>query len=91
MPAIPPELSDDTDAFLYGVAELNLIRRQKNRAAGINNPNSGGTTLFGLVGLQYVTQRRIIEAGVQIPLMQNLNGTALEREYIARASLRMNF
>ena len=46
---------------------------------------------FGLLGLQYVTARRIIEAGVQLPLMQDLNGTALEREYIVRGSVRFNF
>jgi Putative MetA-pathway of phenol degradation len=87
----PGELSDSTSAFLYGVGELNLINQEKNRAAGISNPNSGGTTLWGLVGLQYVTSRRIIEAGVQLPLVQDLNGTALERDYIVRGSVRFNF
>jgi hypothetical protein len=87
----PAKLSDDTSAFIYGVGELNLIHKEKNRAAGIANPNSDGTTLFGLLGLQYVTARRIIEAGVQLPLMQDLNGTALEREYIVRGSVRFNF
>ena len=87
----PGELTDSTSAFIYGVGELNLIHQEKNRAAGIANPNSGGTTLFGLLGLQYVTARRIIEAGVQMPLMQDLNGTALERDYIVRGSVRFNF
>jgi hypothetical protein len=87
----PARLSDSTSAFIYGVGELNLIHKEKNRAGGIANPNSGGTTLFGLLGLQYVTARRIIEAGVQLPLMQDLNGTALERDYIVRGSIRFNF
>ncbi len=87
----PGELADDTSAFLYGVAELNLINQGKNRTTGSANPNSGGTTLWGLLGLQYVTARRIVEAGVQLPLMQDLNGTALERDYIVRCSLRFNF
>lgn len=87
----PRELSDSTSAFIYGVGELNLIHKEKNRAAGLANPNTGGTTLFGLLGLQYVTARRIIEAGVQLPLVQDLNGTALERDYIVRGSVRFNF
>ena len=87
----PGTLSDSTSAFVYGVGELNLINKEKNRAGGIANPNSGGTTLFGLLGLQYVTARRIVEAGVQLPLMQDLNGTALERDYILRGSIRYNF
>lgn len=73
------------------MGELNLIHQEKNRVNGDANPNSGGTTLWGLVGLQYVTARRIIEAGVQLPLIQNLNGTALERDYIVRGSIRLNF
>jgi len=87
----PGELTDSTSAFIYGVGELNLIHQEKNRMTGIANPNSGGTTLWGLVGLQYVTARRIIEAGVQLPLVQDLNGTALERNYIVRGSVRYNF
>jgi len=87
----PGQLSDSTSAFIYGVGELNLIRKEKNRTGGIANPNSGGTTVFGLLGLQYVTARRIIEAGVQAPLVQDLSGTALERDYIVRGSVRFNF
>ena len=87
----PGELTDSTSAFIYGVGELNLIHQEKNRLAGISSPNSGGTTLWGLVGLQHVTSRRIIEAGVQVPLVQDLNGSALERDYIIRGSVRFNF
>ena len=87
----PGELGDDTSAFVYGVAELNLINQGKNRMSGVANPDSGGTALWGLLGLQYVTPRRIIEAGVQLPLMQDLNRTALQRDYIARGGFRLNF
>lgn len=87
----PRELSDDTSAFVYGVAELNLINSQKNRFQDVSNPNSGGTSLFGLIGLQYVTENNIVEMGIQLPLIQDLNGSALERDYILRGSLRVNF
>lgn len=87
----PGQLTDDTNAFLYGVAELNLIHQDKNRMNGASNPNTGGTTLWGLLSLQYVTARRIVEAGVQLPLAQDLNGTALERDFIVRGGVRFNF
>ena len=59
--------------------EANLIYRDNNRSAGIADANSGGTTLFLLPGLQYVTKRWIVESGAQIPVIQDLNGTALEK------------
>lgn len=87
----PAELTETTTGFLYGVTELSLIHNDKNRARGIADPNSGGTTLWGLLGLQYVTTRNIVEAGVQVPLAQQLNGTALERDFIVRGGFRLNF
>jgi len=42
-------------------------------------------------GAQYITKRWIVEGAVQIPVSQDLNGTALENDFIARASARFNF
>jgi len=88
---LPQELSGGLPDFLYGVFELNLIHQQKNRINGSEDINSGGTRLFLTPGLQYVTKRWISEAAVQLPLSQNLHGTALENDYIARLSVRFNF
>ncbi|MDT8404673.1 transporter [Sulfuriflexus sp.] len=77
--------------YLYGVIEVNLIHQDKNRISGNNDPNSNGTRLFLSPGIQYVTRRWIAEAAVQIPVSQELNGTALENDYIARAGFRFNF
>lgn len=77
--------------FLYGVLELNAIHKGKNRLSGTVNQNTGGTQLFITPGIQYVTKRWIAETAVQIPVSQNLNGTALETDYIFRASMRFNF
>ena len=41
--------------------------------------------------LQYVTKRWIVEAAVQVPIVQDLNGTALENDYVVRVSFRVNF
>ncbi len=87
----PRELGAGVPGFLYGVLEANLIYQDKNQAGGKNDPNSGGLSLFVLPGLQYVTKRWIVEAGVQIPVVQDLNGTALEKDYIFRAGFRFNF
>ena len=87
----PRSLESGVPGFLYGVFEGNLIHQRKNQSNGINNPNSGGTTLFLVPGLQYVTRRWIAEGGVQIPVAQDLNGTALEKDYIVRFGFRFNF
>lgn len=87
----PRALSADVPAFVYGVIELNLIHRGKNRTGGVADPDSGGTALFLTPGLQYVTRRWIVEAGVQLPVVQDLRGTALETDYVLHAGLRFNF
>jgi len=87
----PQELGSGIPGFLYGVVESNLIYQDKNEVNGVNDQNSGGLTLFIVPGLQYVTRRWILESGVQVPLVQDLNGTALEKDYIFRAGFRINF
>lgn len=71
--------------------EANLIHQGKDRLAGHSDPDSGGTRLFLTPGIQYVTKRWIAEGAVQIPVSQDLNGAALENDYIARVSVRFNF
>jgi hypothetical protein len=87
----PRKLTGGVPAFLYIVIEANLIRRDRDRVGGMTDPNSDGTTLFVAPGIQYITMRWIIEGAVQIPVTQNLNGTALENDYVARAGFRFNF
>jgi hypothetical protein len=87
----PRELSSGVPGFLYGVLEANLIHQDNNKSAGVRDANSGGTTLFAVPGLQYVTKRLIVEAAVQLPIIQNLNGTALEKDYVVRTGFRLNF
>lgn len=77
--------------YLYGVIEVNLIHQDRNRLNGSEDPNSGGTQVFLTPGIQYVTKRWILEGAVQVPIVQNLNGTALENDYIVRAGVRFNF
>ncbi len=87
----PRKLGGGVPGFLYGVVEANLIHKAKNEVNGTTDGNSGGTTLFIAPGLQYVTKRWILEAIVQLPAFQDLNGSALEDDFIVRAGFRMNF
>jgi hypothetical protein len=87
----PRSLTGGVPGFLYGVLETNLVRKDNNRSAGVDDRNSGGTTLFIVPAVQYVTRRWIVETAVQLPVFQDLNGTALENDYIARAGFRINF
>ena len=87
----PRTLGGGVPGFLYGVLETNLVHKDKNESGGVDDRNSGGITLFIVPAVQYVTKRWIVETAVQLPVFQNLNGTALENEYIVRAGFRLNF
>lgn len=87
----PRELGAGVPGFLYGVVETNLVHQAKNRSGGVNDPNSGGTKLFLSPGLQYVTKRWVLEAIVQLPVVQDLGGAALKDDYAVRAGFRVNF
>ena len=87
----PRSLGAGVPAFLYGVLEANLVHSAKDRVNGVSDPNSGGTTLLITPGLQYVTRKWIVEAGVQIPVSQHLNSTALKNDYVFTTGLRLNF
>jgi len=87
----PWHLGAGLPAFVYGVLEFNLVHQARNEAGGVPDPDSGGTTLALAPGLQYVTRKWILEAAVQVPVAQNLNGTALRGDYTVRAGFRVNF
>ena len=87
----PRRLGAGVPAFLYGVLEANLVHAVKDRKGGVADANSGGTTLLISPGLQYVTRKWIVEAGVQIPVHQRLNGGALETDYLFTSGFRVNF
>ncbi len=87
----PKTLTGDSSGFLYGVLESNVLFRQKNQLNSQTDHNSGGSQWFLTPGLQYITRRFVIETAVQIPVIQQLNGTALENDYSVRAGFRFNF
>ncbi len=87
---LPRHLSGGLPSFLYANAETNLIWQDENHSGGAVDVNSGGATWYLAPGLQYVTKRIILEAAVQLPVMQDLNGLALENNVITTLSLRLN-
>lgn len=87
----PRALTAKTRGFLFGVLELNASYRDRNEVAGARDPDSGGTTLYVTPGLQYVTRKVIVEGAAQVPVAQNLNGGALENDWIFRGGFRINF
>ncbi len=87
---LPNALSADTQSFLYGVLEITALNQRKHRVAGMSDLNSGGTTVYLTPGIQYVTRKYILEAALQLPVQQNLHGTALETDYVFTAGFRVN-
>jgi len=87
----PRELESGVPGFLYAVLEGNFLYADNNEINGVKDPNSGGTSYFLSPGLQYVTKRWIIEGIVQLPVSQDLNGTALEDDFTVRVGFRLNF
>ena len=87
----PAELSATTAGFLYLAVESDLSHRAKARVLGSPDRNSGGDSWFVSPGIQYVTRRWVAEFSIQVPVKQNLNGTALETDYRFSGGLRWNF
>ncbi len=87
----PRQLGPGVPAFFYGVIEANLIHQDENEVDGVEDPDSGGTTLFLSPGVQYVTKRWVLEGVMQVPAFQDLNGTALQDDWTVRAGFRVNF
>ncbi len=88
---LPTALSADTRSFLYGVLEITALNQEKHSVAGVSDPNSGGASIYLTPGIQYVTRKYILETALQVPVLQNLHGTALETDYVFTAGFRVNF
>ncbi|MCH8029290.1 MAG: transporter [Candidatus Dadabacteria bacterium] len=76
--------------FIYLVAEANGIYSQKGELDGKTIENSGGHTLFLSPGIQFASKRYILEASIQLPIIQSLNGAQVETDFILSAGIRVN-
>lgn len=76
--------------FLYLVTEANGIFSQKSELSGKTIDNSGGNILFLSPGIQFATKRYILEASIQLPVIQDLNGNQVETDFVLTAGFRVN-
>lgn len=76
--------------FMYLVAEANGVFSQKSKLNGKTIENSGGYTLFLSPGIQFATRRFILEASIQLPVIQALNGNQVKTDFVLAAGFRVN-
>jgi hypothetical protein len=84
-------LGSGVPSYLFGVLESSVIWSGRNRVSGLDDPNSGGFTWYATPGLQYISERSVIEGAFEIPVVQRLNGTALKNDFVAVLSFRQSF
>ncbi|UJM90737.1 transporter [Rhodanobacter denitrificans] len=87
----PRRLGTGVPRFLYGVLETNLIHTDRDRMNGLDVADSGGTQWFVSPGLQFVTMNYVLEAAVQLPVAQHMNGHVLRDRYIFHIGFRTHF
>jgi hypothetical protein len=73
------------------VLELNGRWTGKTRTDGSTVGASGGSIIFLSPGAQFIAKRVIVEASVQLPVWQDLNGPQLENDFTAVLSVRIPF
>lgn len=77
--------------YLFGVLELNAVWQGMDRIGDVSDRDSGGFTTYLAPGLQWVSLRTIVEAAVQIPVVQDSNGDALRNDFVVWLSVRRSF
>lgn len=75
---------------LNAYLEVNGAWRAHDRVRGHRVPDSGGQTLFLSPGLQYIPWRRVlVEASVQVPVVEDLNGSPLKTDVTVMTGFRV--
>jgi len=87
----PRRLEAGVPAYVFAVAESNLVIAGRDRVGGVPDPDSGGTRWNVGLGLQYVTERFVVEGIYQVPAVQRLNGNAVETDYSLSVGIRWKF
>jgi hypothetical protein len=85
------KLGSGVPSYLFAVLETNAVWRGRDRISGTPDPDSGGLRLYVAPGLQWITTRTVVEAAVQLPVVQRTNGQGLREDFAARLSVRVNF
>jgi len=85
------ELGSGVPSYLFAVLESNAVWRDQDRVAGMTNADSGGFTWYVAPGLQWITERTVLEAAVQVPVLRSGGGQALREDLVSRLIFRVNF
>ena len=73
------------------ILELNGTYTKKLKNNNILNHNSGGTVVYASPGIQFIHANLMIEASIQIPVIESLNGNpAFKPDYTALLGFRIN-
>jgi len=76
---------------LNGLVELNGSWTSVTRVDGRTLGDTGGNELFVSPGLQLVTSRFVVEASLQLPVVQDLRGPQLETDFVGVVGVRIPF
>ncbi len=74
-----------------GLLELNGTWQAKSRDERDRLSDTGGSVLFLSPGLQIISDRWIVEASVQIPVHQDLDGSQVKTDVVAVLGVRVPF
>lgn len=89
---IRPELRAMEETDIVYFFELNYLHENKAKINGFSNPDSGGDfVFFSPEVLISPTNRIMLRGGVQIPLIQKLNGKQKPRENRLRLKVELRF
>jgi hypothetical protein len=81
-----------TDQTLVAYLEMNGEVAREDEIGGVESPDSGGHLLFLGPDLQWIpTPWLLFEGSVQVPVVQELNGTRLEHETRFQLGTRVRF
>jgi len=76
---------------LNALIELNGSWTSVTRVEGRTRGDTGGHVLFVSPGLQFITSRFVVEASLQLPIVQDLRGPQLETDLVGVLSVRIPF
>lgn len=87
----PQKLGAETKGFLFAVIEGNVTRQYDSRTNDVLNADTSGTSFSLSPGVQYATQRWIVDLAVTIPVANSFNNNSVRLDYSVLTSLRVNF
>lgn len=87
-----PELRGLEETDIVYFFELNYLHERKARINGFANANSGGDFIFFSPEILISpTNRIMLRGGVQIPILQSLNGQQAPKDFVLKTAVEFRF